>query len=61
MRQRVSVCNDEKQRRQGKEGEKRQFGIEEGKFDGTLQQKIAMRNRAGRDRDIAQNEEIGES
>ena len=37
MRQRVGVCDEEKKWCQSKEGEERQFDVEERKFDGTLQ------------------------
>ena len=46
--------------RQSKKGEERQFDIEEGQFDGAFQQKIFVGDGARRERDVRENEEIGE-
>ena len=60
MHQRIGVDDEDDKRRQSKKGEERQFDIEEGQFDGAFQQKIFMGDGARRDRDVEENEEIGE-
>jgi hypothetical protein len=58
MHQRIDVGDEDHKGRQGKKGEKRQFDIEEGQFDGAFQ--IFMGDDASRDRDIGEDEEIRE-
>jgi hypothetical protein len=60
MHQRISVDDEDHKGRQSEKGEERQFDIEEGQFDWAFQQKIFMGDGARRDRDVGENEEIGE-
>ena len=52
MHQRIGVDDEDHKGRQSKKGDERRFDIEEGQFDGTLQQKIVMGDSARRDRDV---------
>ncbi len=60
MHQRIGMDDEDDKGRQSKKGFERQFDIEEGQFDRANQQKIFMGDGARRDRDIGENEEIGE-
>jgi hypothetical protein len=60
MRERIGVDDDDHKGRQSKKGEERQFDIEEGQFDCAFQQKIFVGDGASRNRDVGENEEIGE-
>jgi hypothetical protein len=60
MQERIDVNDEDDKGCQRKIGFERQFDIEEGKFDGTHQQKIFMGDGARRDRDVGKDREIGE-
>ena len=60
MHERVGV-NDEKQdRREEEESEQRQLDVEERQLDRILEKEIGVRHRARGDREIEENEQIGE-
>jgi hypothetical protein len=54
------VDDEEQDRREEEEGEQRQFDIEERQLDRILEEEIGVRHRARGDREIEENEEIGE-
>ena len=60
MHQRIGVDDEEKDRREEKKGEQRQFYVKEWELDRLFEEKICVRNGAGRDRKIEQHEQIGE-
>ena len=60
MHERIGVGDEEQDRREKEEGEQRQFDVEEWKLDRMLEKEIGMRHRARGDRQIEQDEEIGE-
>ncbi len=60
MHERIAVDDDEQDRREKEEGEQRQFDAEERQLDRLLEKEIGMRHRARGDREIEENEQIGE-
>ena len=60
MHERVGVRDNEQDRREEEEGEQRQFDVEEWQLDRILEKEIGVRHRARGDREIEQNEQIGE-
>jgi len=60
MHECVCVHDDEQDRRQEKEGEQRQVDAEERQLDRPLEKEVLVRHRARGDREIEQNEQIGE-
>ncbi len=60
MHERVGVHDEEQDRREEKEGKQRLFDIEERQLDRILEKEIGVRHRARRDREIEENEQIGE-
>ena len=60
MHERIGVDDEEQDRREEEEGEQRQFDVEERQLDRILEEEIGVRHRARGDREIEENEEIGE-
>ena len=60
MHERIGVDDEEEDRREEEEGEQRQFDVEERQLDRLLEKEIGVRHRARGDREVEQNEQIGE-
>ena len=60
MHERIGVDDEEQDRREEEEGEQRQFDVEERQLDRILEKEIGVRHRARGDREIEENEQIGE-
>ena len=60
MHERIGVDDKEQDRRQEEEREQRQFDVEERELDRILEKEIGMRHRARGDREIEENEKVGE-
>ena len=60
MHERIGVDDEEQDRREEEEGEQRQFDVEERQLDRVFEKEIGVRHRACGDREIEQNEQIGE-
>ena len=56
----IGMDHDEQNRREKEEGEQRQFDVEERQLDRVLEEEIGVRHRARGDREIEENEQIGE-
>ena len=60
MHERVGVHDEEDERGKGEEGDQRQLDAEERQLDRPLEEEVGVRHRARGDREIEEDEEIGE-
>jgi hypothetical protein len=60
MHEGVGMHDDEQDRGEEEEGEQGQFDVEERQLDGILEKEIGVSHRARGDREIEEDEEIGE-
>ena len=60
MHERVGVHDEKEERGEKEEGEQRQLDVEERQLDRLLEKEVVVRHSASGDRDIEEDEQIGE-